>query len=99
MDEMNKMTTLPSTSRRTVLRVLAGAPLIPVVGFATSSLFGGSEAGAATAGPPLSADFMAMGAPDTPAAQATTSVGSSLEVTYADGTKQTFKLGYQPLFL
>ena len=40
-----------------------------------------------------------MGAPDTAAAQATTSVGSSLEVTYADGTKQSFKLGYQPLFL
>ena len=26
-------------------------------------------------------------------------MGSSLEVTYADGTKQSFKLGYQPLFL
>jgi len=94
---MNQMTPLPSSSRRTVLRVLAGAPLIPVVGFATSSLFAGSEAEAASA--PASADFTGMGAPDTAAAQATTSVGSSLEVTYADGTKQSFKLGYQPLFL
>ncbi len=95
---MNQMTPLPNASRRTVLRVLAGAPLIPVVGFATSSLFGESEAAAAT-NAPTSADFTGMGAPDTAAAQATTSVGSSLEVTYADGTKQSFKLGYQPLFL
>jgi hypothetical protein len=87
MDEMNQMTALPNASRRTVLRVMAGAPLIPVVGFATSSLFGESKAEAAT-NAPTSADFTGMGAPDTAAAQATTSVGSTLEVTYADGTSR-----------
>ena len=92
------MTPLPNTSRRTVLRVLAGAPLIPVVGFATSALLR-RQSRPEAANAPTSADFTGMGAPDTAAAQATTSVGSSLEVTYADGTKQSFKLGYQPLFL
>src|SRR5262245_34116257 len=98
MAEMNQMTPLASASRRSVLRVLAGAPLIPVVGFATSSLLG-SEAEAGTGGAPVAANFIGMTAPTAPAAQATTTVDSSLEVTYADGTKQTFKLGYQPLFL
>ena len=39
-----------------------------------------------------------MAAPDTAEAQATTSVESSLAVTYADGKRQTFKLAYRPLF-
>jgi uncharacterized protein len=93
---MNQMTTLASASRRSVLRVLAGAPLIPVAGFAASSFLGAAAKAAAL---PVSADFSGMGAPTEPAAQATTTMGSSLEVTYADGSKQSFKLGYQPLFL
>jgi secreted PhoX family phosphatase len=96
---MNQMTTLASTSRRSLLRVLAGMPLIPVVGFTASSLLTGSTAEAGTGGAPVAADFIGMTAPETAADQATTSMGSSLEVTYADGSKQTFKLGYQPLFL
>lgn len=95
---MNQMTTLASASRRSVLRVLAGAPLIPVVGFAASS-FLGSTARAAGTGAPVSAEFTGMSAPTTPAAMATSTMGSSLEVTYADGSKQSFRLGYQPLFL
>lgn len=62
------------------------------------SLLGATIARAA-GGVPRSAEFVGMTAPATPAAQATTTVESSLVVTYSDGARQTFKLGYQPLFL
>jgi len=88
----------PDASRRAVLRTLAGVPLIPVVGFATVSMLGRTATGTAAAAP-KSAEFIGMPAPDTPAAQATTTVKSSLVVTYSDGTQQSFKLDYQPLFL
>ncbi|MBI1209010.1 MAG: DUF839 domain-containing protein [Azospirillum sp.] len=96
------MTSSPNATRRAVLRALAGAPLIPVVGFslASGSLIGGSAARAAAGGgaAPVKAEFVGMAAPASAAAQATTAVGSSLELTYPDGTRQAFKLGYQPLF-
>ncbi len=92
------MTNFPDASRRAVLRMLAGTPLIPVAGFTTVSALGGSAAGAATPAA-KSAEFIGMPAPDTPAARATTTVGSSLVVTYTDGSQQSFKLDYQPLFL
>ena len=58
-------------------------------------------AAAASGGRPevKAAEFVGMAAPNTPEAQATTTVGSALQVTYSDGSRQTFKLGYQPLFL
>ena len=90
------MTHSSDSSRRTMLRILAGAPLIPVVGYATGLL--GSTALSAAARQPRSVEFIGMPAPTTAAAQATTTVESSLAVTYDDGTSQTFKLGYQPLF-
>ncbi len=45
------------------------------------------------------AEFVGMPAPATPEAQATTTVGSALKVTYTDGSTQTLRLGYQTLFL
>jgi len=92
------MTRLPDLSRRSVLRILAGAPLIPVAGSTTLSLLDVALARAA-GGAPRSAEFVGMPAPATPAAQATTTVESSLVVTSSDGTQQTFKLGYHPLFV
>jgi hypothetical protein len=91
------MTDMPLASRRAVLRTLAGAPFIPIVGFATPFALGGVAARAADAAP-KSVEFVGMAAPDTPAAQATTTVESGLVVSYADGARQTFRLGYQPLF-
>jgi uncharacterized protein len=91
------MTILSRTSRRTALRLMAGAPLLPLAGaasFSTAFL----RASPASAAAPVAAEFLAMAAPDTSDAQATTSVESGLVVTYSDGTKQTFSLGYQPLF-
>lgn len=84
------------TSRRTVLRALAGAPLLPLAGFSAASLLA-SPARAKLI--PKSAEFVGMAAPSTAAAQATTTIESALTVTYRDGTAQTLKLAYQPLFL
>ena len=69
-----------------------------MVGFTTTSVLGGTGADAATLAP-KSAEFIGIPAPDTPAVQATTTVGSSLVVTHSDGSQQTFTLAYQPLFL
>jgi len=93
------MTVPAAMSRREALRLLAGAPLIPVAGLpalAAVSLQGCAtpQAGAA----PLNAAFIGMPAPTLAEAQATTTVGSGLAVTYPGGRQQTFKLGYRPLF-
>jgi len=94
------MTVSCEASRRTVLRVMAGAPLIPVVGgFTALSETLLPAAAEAAGGAPVSAEFIGMDLPAALEAEATTSVGSSLVATYADGTKQTLKLSYQPLFL
>ncbi len=92
------MTHSLKASRRTVLQLLAGAPLIPIAGLTPLSLFGGSARAATAAAMPTGIEFVAMAAPSTPQAQATTTVDSSLVLTYADGRKQSFKLAYQPLF-
>ncbi len=91
------MTDSPATTRRSALRMLAGMPLIPVVGFSALSALPGAAARAAKPAP-KSVEFIGMAAPTTPAAQATTAVESSLVVTYEDGARQTFQLAYQPLF-
>ncbi|MBP2303217.1 PhoX family protein [Azospirillum picis] len=92
--------TLPETSRRSLLRALAGLPLLPVAGAGVGNLLfaAGAEA-AATKGAPVAVEFVGMAAPATAAAQAKTTVESSMVVTWADGSKQSFALGYQPLFI
>ncbi len=98
------MTTPPvhrsETSRRSVLRMLAGMPLLPVAGAGAGNLLFAAGAEAATAkGAPVSVEFVGMAAPATAAAQAKTTVESSMVVGWADGTKQSFALDYQPLFI
>ena len=93
------MTASFDASRRAALRLLAGAPLLPVAGFTTLSLLPASAAGAAPrARVPTSVEIIGMAAPTTPEAQAATTVESSLVLGYGDGATQTYKLGYQPLF-
>ncbi|MGC9163604.1 MAG: alkaline phosphatase, partial [Thiomonas sp.] len=93
-----------SLSRRQALKLFGGMPLLPLgAGIGTSALLtacgGGSTA--ATAATPTAAVFTGMAAPSLsdPGAMATTSVASSLQVSYSDGSKQTYKLGYQQLFM
>ena len=91
---------LPETSRRSVLRALAGLPLLPVAGIGAGELLFASGAEAASAkGAPVAVEFVGMAAPTAAAAQAKTTVESSMVVTWADGSKQSFALGYQPLFI
>ncbi|SOZ73503.1 conserved hypothetical protein; putative exported protein [Cupriavidus taiwanensis] len=104
----------PNAGRRKTLKLLAGAPMLPL-GFASTSLLagcgGGDDAAVAPAPAPApapgpaatftTAEFVPMSAPTlaTPEAMATTTVGSSLTVSFSDGSSQTYKLAYQPFFV
>jgi len=101
----------PDASRRKALKLLAGAPMLPL-GLASTSLLagcGGGDDAPATVTPGtttpgatptfVSAEFTGMAAPATAADMAKTSVGSSLTVKMSDGTSQTYKLAYQPFFM
>ncbi|KWR79460.1 PhoX family protein [Cupriavidus sp. IDO] len=105
----------PDAARRKALRIIAGAPLLPL-GLASAGLLAGGCGGSDDAvaapvpapnpGPSASAtfttaEFTGMSAPTLadPAAMATTTVGSSLKVSFSDGSSQTYKLAYQPFFM
>jgi hypothetical protein len=93
------MTDRLNLSRRQTLKALAYAPLLPLGGSAASMLF--SDAAQAATQAIVSAKFIPMPAPglDNAAAMATTTVGSSMQVKYADGSEQLFKLQYEPFFV
>ena len=96
------MTRAINTTRRDALRVIAGAPLLPLatsLAGGTTFLFGMNAAAAAPA--IASASFVSMPAPSlaNAAAMATTTVGSTMAVKYADGTGQSFTLAYEPFFI
>ena len=92
-------------SRRRVLKLLSGAPLLPLAGYGTvasvlSACGGGDDDDAAPAATFTSATFTGMAAPTlaTPAAMATTSVASSMAVNFSDGSSKSYKLAYHPFF-
>ncbi len=92
-------------SRRRLLKLFVGAPMLPLGGsaFATALLAGcggSDDTAAAPAVTYTSSSFTGMAAPtlDAPAAMATTSVGSSLNVTYSDGSQKAYALAYRPFF-
>ncbi len=96
------MTRAIDTTRRDALKVIAGAPLFPLatsLAGGTTFLFGMKAAAAAPA--IASASFISMPAPSlaNAAAMATTTVGSSMAVKYADGKEQNFTLAYDPFFI
>ena len=102
------MSDQPQSGRRKALKFLAGAPLLPLGAMSSASLLsacgGGSTIAASPAAPVanfVSADFTAMAAPalSNAAAMATTTLASSLNVTFSDNSTQTYKLAYQPFFL
>jgi uncharacterized protein len=88
-------------SRRTALKFLATAPMLPLGALASSSLLSACATGPAAAGNYVSASFTAMAAPSLAdaAAMATTSVASGLTVQLKDNTTQNYKLSYQPFFV
>lgn len=104
------MTHSPDVSRRRILKLLSGAPLLPLAtGSGAAYLFSafGASAEAATseAATPFpaleSASFISMAAPNLadPSAMATTTVHSSLVANFKNGATQTFALKYEPFFL
>ncbi len=106
------MTLANETSRRRLLQMFAGVPMLPLAGLAGSSLLlsacgGGSDAVSAAAAPATSAptftglSFSSMPAPSlaNAAAMATTNVGSVATANFSDGSRVDFKLTYQPFFV
>jgi len=100
------MSHTPNFSRRSLLQVLAGAPLLPLssavaglgASLSLSACGGGSVVPAVTF---TSASFSSMAAPSlaNAAAMATTSVGSVMTVNFSDNSKLDYKLAYQPFFV
>ncbi|MGB7478777.1 MAG: alkaline phosphatase PhoX [Burkholderiaceae bacterium] len=102
------MTQTLDPSRRRALKFLSGVPLLPIATLGGTSLLaacgGGSDNPAAPVPAPakfVSAQFKPMAAPTLadPAAMATTSVGSTLDILLSDGQTQSYKLAYRPFFI
>jgi secreted PhoX family phosphatase len=98
------------TSRRKALKIIAGAPMLPLgSSAAAASLLAacGSNDQPATSTPtPSAATFTAasfggMAAPSlaNPAAMATTTVGSTMTAQFSDGSSRSYRLAYQPFFI
>ncbi|AUL15820.1 PhoX family protein [Bordetella bronchiseptica] len=99
------------SKRRLVLKMLGGAPMLPLGAVGAATLLAGCRAGAdgaqaaaRGAGPRgdfVTAAFTSMAAPslDAPEKMAITTVESTLEVSFSDGGRQTFQLGYEPFFM
>ena len=112
MTDSNKA---PVASRRHALKLLGAAPMLPLGGLAfLTACGGGGDGGQAfppivlpPAPPPapaanfVSAEFTSMAAPSlaNAAAMATTTVGSTLKVSFDNGSSTEYKLAYQPFFL
>ncbi len=96
------MSQLPLASRRQALKFLTGAPLLPLAG-SLSAMSALVACGGDDDAPALfkSASFTGMSAPTlaAPAAMATTTAGSTLDVSFEDGSTQSYKLAYQPFFM
>lgn len=97
------MTSTHQFNRRQWLQTFAGAPLLPLAStLSGASLMltacGGSTQTLATF---TGASFTSMPAPTlaNAAAMATTSVGSTLNLSFSDSTQQSYKLSYQPFFV
>lgn len=99
------MTNLPQPSRRQALKFLASAPMLPLGVMSVSSLLSACATSGTAASPAagnyLSTRFTPMAAPTlaNPAAMATTTVASSLQVMLRDGSTHSYQLAYQPFFI
>ncbi len=103
------MSHFPEPSRRQALKFLAGLPMLPLGALSAGSLLSGcaTSAGgvgsstAASGSPFVSASFAGMAAPTlvNPAAMATTTVASRLQVTRQDGSTSDYQLGHETFFV
>jgi uncharacterized protein len=98
----------PSTTRRQMLKFAASAPMLPWAAVAGSSFLsacaasgtGGDVVKAKNSGKFLSTTFTNMPAPSlaNPQGMASTTVGASLQVHFADQTSQSLPLSYKTFF-
>lgn len=90
--------TSPQYTRRQALKFFAGLPLLPVAGTSLLAACSDSDAAAATLN---SVSFSGIAAPTlaNPAAMAATTSGATMNLHLSDGSKQTYQLGYQALFV
>ena len=92
------------SSRRQALKWIS-APLLPLGTVSAASVLAGCASGtvpaAAQAQPVKSVRFTSMDAPDlaNPAAMARTTVASTMEVLYQDGSLRPYRLSFQPFFM
>ena len=96
------MKNIPVHQRRSFIKTIVGAPLLPLGGTGIAALFSSESLLAAQVNSPFkSAEFIPMDAPSllNPEAMATTTVGSLLEITSQNNLKKTYKLAYEPFFM
>ena len=95
--------TTPLASRRRMLQLFAGAPMLPLASSLTAAGLLTACGGSGDDDAPAfkSVTFSSMPAPslDNPAAMATTTVGSVMTVNFADDSKVDYKLSYEPFFI
>ncbi|WP_374356035.1 PhoX family phosphatase [Chitinimonas sp.] len=98
------MSQLPNESRRRLMQMLAGAPLLPLATGGSAAAFltacNSSSSSTTPAATLSSMSFSPMAAPDltNAAAMSTTSVNSAMVATFSDGSKKTFGLKYEAFF-
>ena len=94
------MSATTNVSRRSALKFLSTAPMLPLGAFGATSLLAGCATPSTSAGY-ASSTFVSMAAPSlaNAAAMATTTVASSLRVQMQDNSSQNYKLAYQPFFM
>jgi secreted PhoX family phosphatase len=98
------MTESLDLSRRSILKFLSGAPLLPLAGGSATAALLAACGGGDTANPApqlMSVSFSGMAAPslaDAPK-MATTSVSSAMVATYSDGKNVPYSLAYQTFFI
>ena len=96
------MSTQEKLSRRSALKLITSAPMLPLGAMATSALLQACATGAGSAPSGyVASNFVSMPAPTlaNPAAMATTTVASGLQVKLADHSIQNYKLAYQSFFV
>ncbi|WP_353235528.1 alkaline phosphatase PhoX [Diaphorobacter ruginosibacter] len=97
------MSNTPLPTRRKTLQMLAGIPLLPLGASACAttllSACGGGGGGGSAAFKSVSFTGMAAPTLQAPAAMATTSVGSVMNVVFDDDSTESYNLAYQPFFI
>lgn len=99
-------TSSPQPSRRDILKWFAGIPFLPLGAMTTAAALTGCNDDKDSVTPPMNAaklktaTFTPMQAPslNDAAAMATTTVGSTLAITWDDNSKTEYKLGYKAFF-